>query len=95
MADIEVTLEQWEEQYRLVPNTFDPHASWDGAMFETYGEELEYVQALIPTNRVWTYCDGDEGELLIVSGYSYVNRIGYFVTEEPWTDHTTVIIEEN
>lgn len=94
MPDLEITLDQWEEQYKPMPNPFDPHASWDGVLFETYGEELAFVQNMIPTNRVWTYVDGDEGELLIVSGYSYVNRIGYFVTGEPWTEHTTVNLED-
>ena len=92
MADRTITLDEWE-QYRPIVNHLDPFSSWNGSMFETYGEELALVQATDP-HHVGTDCDGDEGELLLVSGYSYVNRIGYFVTEVPWTDHTTVIVED-
>lgn len=40
-------------------------------------------------NNLWTIVEGDAGEdLYAVSGWHYVNRIGYIVTEEPWDDDT-------
>jgi hypothetical protein len=77
-----ITLDQWHEQYIPVTNHIDPEASWDGTMYETYGEEVKFVYDFDPT-RVWTYVDGDDGGTYLVSGRAYVNRIGYFITEVP------------
>lgn len=66
----------------------DEHiAPYNGAMYETYGEEGEYImnKNAISPNRIWTLLDVD-GELIICAGWSFVNRMGYFVTEKPWTD---------
>lgn len=42
----------------------------------------------IPTNRIWTVIDGDGGDLIASPGVHFVNRVGYVVTEKPWTDET-------
>jgi hypothetical protein len=69
-------------------DTFNPkknHLSkFDELLYETYGEELEYVQSVDP-KYVWTYVSGDGCDLL-VAGYSYVNRLGYHICEVPWED---------
>lgn len=74
--------------FRPIPNHLHSNASEDfgegGCLFETYGEELDYVRAR-PSSRIWTIIDGDE-ETVIVSGYHLVNRIGYILTEEPVPD---------
>jgi len=53
--------------------------------FETYGEDLAYIErmAVEKPNHVWTLIDGDEGTY-ITAGKRFVNRICYFVTMEPW-----------
>lgn len=80
---IELTEDEWFEQFKPIPNHLDENASFsdgeNGYMFETYGDELEFVKAQKP-NRIWTYGDGDDGNTYIWSGWSYINRIGYFVT---------------
>lgn len=86
-----MTIEEWEEKYQPVTNHIDSNASWQneygvGILFETYGEELEFVQSKIDENKVWTYLDGDDGGTLLVAGYSIVNRIGYLVTDIAWED---------
>lgn len=86
---IQLTEEEWFEQFKPIPNYLDDYASFNdgehGYMFETYGEELEFVKAQEP-NRIWTYCDGDDGGTYISDGYHVVNRIGYFVTTVPYDD---------
>jgi hypothetical protein len=54
-------------------------------MFETYGEEYEFVKAQDP-NRIWTYIDGDNGGTYIIDGKAIINRIGYFVTTVPYNE---------
>jgi hypothetical protein len=61
-------------------------------MFETYGEEVEFVKAQ-DENRIWMLGDGDDGGMYIWSGWGFVNRIGYFVTEVPFPDNTTIQIQ--
>ena len=84
-----LTEDEWFEQFKPIPNHLDENASFNdgdqGYMFETYGDELEFVKAQEP-NRIWTYSDGDDGGTYISDGYHVVNRIGYFVTTVPYDD---------
>jgi hypothetical protein len=86
---VELTEEQWFDTYKPIPNHLDENASFNdgdnGYMFETYGDELEFVKAQ-DSNRIWTYSDGDNGGTYISDGYHVVNRIGYFVTTVPYDD---------
>lgn len=78
-----MTFDEWLEKYKPVKNHLDENASFDGAMFETYGEELEYVRAQSP-DLVWTYSAGDFD--LISNGYSFVDRMGYFIASTPYSE---------
>lgn len=86
----------WINKYVPVRNTIDPYSSWEGTMFETYGEQYKRVLDTVnaPTwdgeRHVWTWVDTDEGTA-IVAGFHYVNRIGYFITENPWSDHNEYV----
>ena len=79
---IEMTEDEWFETYKPIQNHLDSNASFSGCMFETYGEEVEFVKST-PEQHVWMYGDGDDGGTYIWSGWGYVNRIGYFITEVP------------
>lgn len=70
--------------FRPVKNTIKPRADWNGCMFETFGDELEYVLSIdrINPRRVWTILDCD-GAAVVASGFHHVNRIGYLITEIP------------
>jgi hypothetical protein len=59
--------------------------SFGGCMYETYGEEIAYVKAQ-PNKRIWTIVDTDGDDLLILAGYHFVNRLGYLITNEEWSD---------
>jgi hypothetical protein len=79
--EMEQALDAWTEKYLPIQNHLVTEAPWNGTMFETYGEEYAYVAAQPPQN-VWTWMDGDTGSW-IVNGLFFVNRIGYFITENP------------
>lgn len=52
---------------------------------ETYGADLEAVEAADPMT-VWTIVEGDETDnLYLVPGFHAVNRIGYVLAEKPIT----------
>jgi hypothetical protein len=89
---IEMTEEEWFETYKPIKNHIDTNASFDGHMFETYGDEVEFVKST-PLNRVWMYGDGDDGGSYIWNGWHIVNRIGYFITDVPCPENTTIQIK--
>jgi hypothetical protein len=85
--------EQFDEKFNLVDNHIDKNASFDGKMFETYGDELAFVIEMSKENKVITIIEGggdevdEEGYLIpnmyYTSGMHHVNRIGYLITEQP------------
>jgi len=81
---IELTEDEWFEQFKPVKNILDPNASFDGHMFETYAHELDFIKAQ-QEDRIWTYADGDNGGTYIWSGMRVINRIGYFITSTPFS----------
>jgi len=93
MADfIELTFEEWVDKYKPITNHIDTNASFDGLMFETYGDEVEFVKSANP-NCIWMYGDGDDGGSYLWSGWGFVNRIGYFLTEVPFPEDTVVQVQ--
>jgi hypothetical protein len=86
---IEMDFDEWVDAYKPIPNNIDTNASFDGLMFETYGDEVEFVKKVDP-NYIWTYGDGDDGGTYVWNGWSFVNRIGYFITEVPCPPDTTI-----
>ena len=79
---IEMDYDEWVETYKPIPNNTDTNASFNGMMFETYGHEVDFVKKADP-NHIWTYGDGDDGGSYIWNGWSFINRLGYFITELP------------
>ena len=86
-----MTWSEWEEKYKPIPNPFVKSPDYDKLMFETYGEEYEFVKTKIDSQQVWTYVDGDMSSL-IMAGFGIVNRIGYYVTEIPWEDSMDYVL---
>jgi hypothetical protein len=83
-APIEMSEDEFDCQYPLLKNHLNPNASWvygegPGCLFETYGEELPFVRQQDPST-VWTLVDGDDGHQYVISGYHFVNRIGYLIS---------------
>ena len=85
--NIKLSDDDFNEQYPLVPNHLSPNAGWTfgegrGCLFETYGEELDFVRQQQPAT-IWTVCDGGDGGLYVSSGFHFVNRIGYLISTVP------------
>lgn len=76
------------DKFKPIKNKFsnDP----DSRMFETYGEEWEFIKEQDP-RYVWTWVTGDMCDI-IVTGMAYVNRFGYYVTEVPWEDDMDTVL---
>jgi hypothetical protein len=89
---IEMDFDEWCDVYKPIQNHIDTNASFDGAMFETYGDEVAFVKEQ-DGSYIWTYGDGDDGGSYLWNGWHFVNRIGYFITEVPWPADTTIQIK--
>jgi hypothetical protein len=89
---VELTFEEWVETYKPIINHIDTNASFDGLMFETYGDEVEFVKQA-GNGHIWMYGDGDDGGSFIWNGWGFVNRIGYFITEIPFSPDDTIQVK--
>lgn len=89
----QLTEEEFDELYSLIDNPLDDNASFDGKMFETYGEEIFYVLAMVKDNRVITILEGDDDATYYASGYHLFNRLGYLITQEPITEEFEVKLD--
>lgn len=82
-----LTEDNFDELYVPIQNHLVEDASFGGAMFETYGEELDFVFSVSLEDNtrktVWTIIETD-GEMYCVAGFHLVNRIGFIITEKPW-----------
>lgn len=76
------------KKYTFIKNHLDSNASFDGCLFETFGQEVEFIKQQ-NTKQVWTLVEED-GEEAIIAGFHFVNRLGYFLTKEQWEHETEV-----
>lgn len=78
--------DDFDRHFTLVKNQLCDDASWNGCLFEIFGDEVQYVFEQ-PEAHVWTWIEGSETEdTFLVSGRHYVNRIGYLITKEAVSD---------
>ena len=54
--------EEFYKKFKTKKNHINSKASFDGCMFETYGEELDYIFKMTKKNLVDTILEGDEEE---------------------------------
>jgi hypothetical protein len=71
---IEMTLDEWTDKFTFIES---PEGSnlWDE------------VPAGFDVHNIWTQVDGDEGQICVSEGIHFVNRNGYYLTEETWGDN--------
>lgn len=81
-----MTYDYWTNNFKPIKNNL---TNGEDIHFETYGDEVEFVKAQDP-KTIWTEVDGDSGTY-IISGWHFVNRIHYYITENPWEDEYTEV----
>ena len=93
LLSLRIDEDEFESQYPLIENHLNPNASWTygdarGYLFETFGEELEFVRNQNP-RCIWTLLDTD-GDEVLASGYHHVNRIGYLISTVPVPENVVI-----
>jgi len=95
MKEVILTEDQFDARFTIKPNHITGNEAF-GGMYETYGEELEYIRTLVLSKatkcHVWTILEC-EGQIYYSSGYHYVNRLGYLVTNEPFGEDEDITVE--
>ena len=88
-----MTYDEFLEKYKPVNNHLRLDSPFDNKMFETHDSELSFVKSNIKNGNVWTILENND-EMWVIPGMFYVNRIGYFITEEPYenTESTLLIL---
>lgn len=81
---IEMTEDEFDAQYELLKNYLNPNSSWAfgdglGCLFETFGEEFEFVRRQDPAT-VWPLLNGEDGDLYVVNCCRFADRLGYLVS---------------
>lgn len=78
----EINWEQFEKEFKPEKNKITKREEFNGWLYETYGEDEEYVKEFAKKNpnRVWTILD--VGYITIGNGWHYVNRFGYIITKK-------------
>lgn len=83
---INITEPEWFEKYRPVAS----EPSEFRYVWYADGDEEEYVKDR-PANKIWTLMDSDDSDdLYIVNGFHMVNRVGHYITEEPFEDNVII-----
>jgi hypothetical protein len=83
-----ISEDDFNATYPLIRNHIDRRACWTvgeggGCMFETFGDEMEFVSRQDP-QTIWTLVDGGDGNECLLSGYHWVNRLGYLISSVPF-----------
>lgn len=87
-----ISWSEWEITYKPITNPHSRDYGWKFQMFETFEPDIDEVKAVNP-NRVWTLVDNNPNShyLDVIPGVHWANRMGYFITEVPWTDENMVV----
>ena len=76
------TYDEWVEKYNPVMNEFEETGSFEGCTFDyTEEDQLNFLKKQNPVN-IWTMVYAEDS-YFIISGFHWVNRDSYFVTEKP------------
>lgn len=79
-----ITEDEFYEKFTPTVNHLVHDAPFGGTMYETYGKEIDFIDEFSKGEfkaKLWTIVEA-EGKLYYVSGYHYINRFGYIITEE-------------
>ena len=97
-----ITEKEFESKYILIDNHFNPYRGFVGKLFETFGEEFEFVIEMAKEKRVITIIETESNEesndgeltpnLAYISGLHFINRTGYLVVDSPLEEEFECLI---
>lgn len=90
-----ISWDEFGEQFKPTKNVITERDEFNGWLYETYGEDEAYIRRIAEQSpdHVWTIVD--VGYLCIVSGWHFVNRFGYIITELPCPNGVFITVEDD
>lgn len=79
-----ITTEQWQNEFFPIQNPVTGEE-----YFETYGSDYDAVRKA-DSNKIWTEVEDDFGDLVILPGFHFVNRMRYYITTLPFNKNIEV-----
>lgn len=78
------SIDVFDETYTVDDSIKSKFFDGDQGMLETFGDDLRLALDINKETpfRVWTAIDDDNGDVLLVNGFHFVNRIYYVITKE-------------
>lgn len=89
MNHFQLNEHEFNTLYTLCNNPFSNFALQSRKGFEPNGLDLEHIRQQDPA-RVWTMLKGEDGEMYLVNGYHYNNRIAFYLSVEPVPENHTI-----
>lgn len=85
---------EFKAQYPLLANHLsDNGEAFEGCLFETFGEELAFVQRQNPLT-IWTLVNADDSDRrFICSGFHFINRFGYLISTIPFPEDADIEVQ--
>jgi hypothetical protein len=80
----EMIEEDWVMEFLPIENHINTDAEFEGHMFAVDGQELDFIKS---QNHycIWTLVESDSEGAYIYNGWKPENKVGYFLTEVPWS----------
>lgn len=84
-------IEEFFSNYNVKRNPIVLNSPYENRMIEAGDDEVQLeIEEECPTNHTWTLIE-KEGRFKIVTGITYRNAIGYFISSKPWSDKKLTI----
>jgi hypothetical protein len=80
------TFEQWEEKYTALrkPNIDEDNDGLSAIMFDYIDDEYQTVRGYDP-KKIWTVRESEYG-LIVTAGFGWIDRFGYILSEQSFSD---------
>lgn len=82
-----ITDDDIHARYHFIPNPYTLGMGFDygeGSCLMLYTDLQRYIKEHnVDEDCIWTVVDGDDGDLYLLHGFHYVNRVGYIVSKNP------------
>lgn len=96
--EIIISDDEWIDVYKPQNNHINNNREFNGWMYETYGEEAEYIKSMIDSKCVWSIDEGEKNGREILYYRPLMKwddqYLGFFVTDVPHNDKN-ILVEDD
>jgi hypothetical protein len=93
IGELTISEDDWFKEYQPIEEEDGLYKTFDKSSFsdleklaKSFSNTTEWMK------HVWTSVDGDDGDIYITNGLTYVNQINFYVTKKPWKDTALISV---